>query len=76
MVSAISFIGPNHDFTYHDHQDRHWRFNRQNTYRRRADDGLFALLLGDVGANDGAHYHSHQFCATGVSTKSGKGEAT
>lgn len=75
IVSAVISIGANYDFSNYDHQGRHWRFNRPCTYRRCNDDGFFALLLGDVGANRGAHHHFHQFCTAGVSTKFGKGEA-
>lgn len=66
IVTGIHSLGANHDFTYFDHQDRARRFNRPNPNRPVLTDGLFALLLGDVGARVGKDSDSNQFRRAGV----------
>jgi len=68
IVTGIHSIGANNDFTYSDHQDRAWRFNRPYSHGHISNHGLFSVLLGDVGAGCGANRHRNQFCRSGVPT--------
>lgn len=68
IVLGLHSIGANNDFTYSDHQDRSWRFNRPYSYGAIPHDGFFALLLGHVGAGNRAHRDCNQFCRAGVFT--------